>query len=278
MNPEVLEEKLLKMVEEDEGSGDITSALTPNKTVEAEIIVKEQCVLSGISELKTLFRLFNIKVLKSADDGESIKKGQQVLMLSGKAHDILLTERTALNILSRMSGITSLTREFIKQARKGNTRVRVAATRKVTPLFGYFEKKAVMVGGGDPHRLGLYDMVLIKDNHIRLFKDVRAAVRKARESSFAHKVEIEVETVEGAVTAAEEKADIIMLDNMSVKQVRSAILKLGEKGLRNNVLIEVSGGVTLGNIAEYAACSPDIISVGRLTHSVGAKDFSLKIL
>lgn len=278
MNPEVLEEKLLKMIEEDEGSGDLTSSFTPNKTVRAEIIAKEDCFISGVSELLALFKLFNIKVLRSASEGGSIKKGQQAFLLSGKAHDVLLTERTALNILSRMSGITSLTREFILRAKKGNPRVRIAATRKITPLFGYFEKKAVVVGGGDPHRLGLYDMVLIKDNHLRLFKDVREAVRKARRGSFTHKVEVEVGSVDEAIAAAEEGADIIMLDNMSVKEVNEAISKMKGTDLRDHVLVEVSGGVTLENISDYAACGVDIISVGRLTHSADAKDFSLKIL
>lgn len=277
MNPEALEEKLLRMVEEDEGGGDITSALTPNKTVKVEIIAKEDCSISGISEIRTLFRLFNIKTIKSVEDGGSVKKGQKIFTLSGKAHDVLLVERTALNILSRMSGITSLTREFIKEARKGNPKVRVAATRKITPLFGNLEKKAVVVGGGDPHRLGLYDMILIKDNHLRLFKNVREAVRKAREASFAHKVEVEVCSMEEAIAAAEEKADIIMLDNMSVKGVKETISKMREMKLRSHVLVEVSGGITLENIKDYAASGPDIISVGRLTHSAEAKDFSLRI-
>jgi nicotinate-nucleotide pyrophosphorylase (carboxylating) len=278
MNRKTLEKKLLQMVDEDAGKGDITTELLPNKVVRAKIIAKESCTTSGISELKTLFSLYNITVLSSAKDGQTVKEGQIIFSLSGRAHDILLVERTALNILSRMSGITSLTKEFVAEARRGGAKVRVAATRKTTPLFSFFEKKAVEVGGGDPHRSGLYDMVLIKNNHLKLFKNVRDAVKKAKSVSAYHKIEIEVGTSADAVAAAEEGADIVMLDNMTVSEAKKTISKLSEKKLRKKILVEISGGITLGNISDYASCGPDLISVGRLTHSAASADFALRIV
>jgi nicotinate-nucleotide pyrophosphorylase (carboxylating) len=278
MNRKTLEKKLLQMVDEDAGKGDITSELVPNKTVRAKIIAKEDCYISGVSELKILFSLFNINVLSSAKDGQAVKDGKIIFSLSGRAHDILLVERTALNILSRMSGVTSLTKAFVSKALRGNPKVRVAATRKTTPLFGSFEKKAVEVGGGDPHRSGLYDMVLIKNNHLKLFKNVRDAVKKARSVSAYHKVEIEVGTSADAVAAAEAGADIVMLDNMTALDAKRTIAKLSEKKLRKKILVEVSGGITLGNISEYASCGPDLISVGGLTHSAASADFALRIV
>jgi len=279
MNQKILEEKLLKMVEEDLGPGDITTEFTPKKKVKAEIISKSDCIVSGIDELKTLFNLFNIEILESAKDGDKVKKREKIFILSGKSNDILLVERTALNVLSRMSGITTLTNEFIQRVRKVNPEIRVAATRKTTPLFGYFEKKAVEIGGGDTHRFGLYDLVLIKDNHLKLFKNVKEAIKTAkRRVSFTHKIEIEVNNIKDAVTSAEGGADIIMLDNMSVEQVKDAVSRLREKDLRDKIILEVSGGITLDNISDYSRLGIDVISIGRLTHSAPAQDFSLKIL
>jgi nicotinate-nucleotide pyrophosphorylase (carboxylating) len=279
MNQRLLEEMFLRMVEEDVGSGDVTTELTPQKKVKAEIISNSDCVISGIEELKILFNLFNIKVLESVEDGIEVGKDQKIFVLSGNSDDILLVERTSLNILSRMSGVATLTREFIRKARSGNPRIKVAATRKITPLFGYFEKKAVKTAGGDPHRSGLYDMVLIKDNHLRLFRDVREAIKKAKENtSFSHKIEVEVNNVKDAVASAEEGADIVMLDNMSVEQVKAAMENLRDRKLRDRMVVEVSGGITLENISDYARLGVDVISVGRLTHSAPARDFSLRIL
>jgi nicotinate-nucleotide pyrophosphorylase (carboxylating) len=279
MNQKILEEKLLRMVEDDVGPGDITTEFTPKKRVRAEIISNNECVVSGVEELTTLFKLFNIKILESAKDGDMVKKRQTVFILSGRSSEILMIERTALNILSRMSGITTLTDRFIKKARKSNPKIRVAATRKTTPMFSYFEKKAVKVAGGETHRSGLYDLILIKDNHLKLFKSVREAIKKARKStSFAHKIEIEVNNVRDAIASAEEGADIVMLDNMPTGQVREAVSKLRERGLRGKVIIEVSGGIDLDSISGYSGLGVDVISIGRLTHSAPAQDFSLKIL
>lgn len=280
MNDLMLEKRFLQMVEEDYGPCDITTAFTPDKKVRAELVAKEEGIVSGITELTVLFRLFSINARSMVKDGEKIKKKQRLFLLDGLSRDVLLVERTALNVLSRMSGISTLTAQYVKTAREADPKVRVAATRKTTPLFGVFEKTAVQAGGGDTHRMGLYDMVLIKDNHLKLFKDnVGSALKAARkETSFSHKIEIEIKNIEDVVDAAEYGADIIMLDNMSVAEVKRAVAGLEKEGLRRRVLLEVSGGISLENIGDYAKTGIDVISIGRLTHSAPALDISLEIL
>lgn len=274
-----LEEKLLGMVYEDAGFSDITTAFTPEKNVEAEITVKGAGVVSGLCELSALFRLFSIAFVRKAKDGDKVKKGQAVFLLKGRSCDILVVERTALNILSRMSGISTLTRQYVEKASKTNPKIRIAATRKTTPFFGFFEKKAVKIGGGDTHRLGLGDEVLIKDNHLRIFGNIERAVKTAKkETSFTHKIEVEVGRESDAVAAALNGADIIMLDNMTVAGVKKTIMALEKKGLRNKVLIEASGGISLENVSDYARTGADVLSIGRLTHSAPALDVSLEIL
>ncbi len=277
MNQKLLEKRFLEMIEEDQGDLDITTEFTPNKKVRAEIIANEEGIVSGIYELEVLFRLFDIRAKPLVRDGEKIKKEQQVFSLMGDSKDILLVERTALNILSRMSGVSTLSREFINKTKRFN--VKVAATRKTTPLFSYFEKRAVKIAGGDMHRFNLSDEVLIKDNHLRMFGDVGKAVKTAKKStSFTKKVEIEVNNTRDAILAVKNGADIIMLDNMSVENIRETIYKLEEEGLREKVIIEVSGRINLDNVVRYAETGVDVISIGQITHSAPALDFSLRIL
>jgi len=279
MNQSALKKRLQEMVREDVGAKDITTALTPNKKVRAEIIAKEPCTVAGITELNLLFSLFNVKITNSVKDGAKIRKGQRILTLNGNSHDILVVERTALNILSRMSGIASLTSEILKEARKGSPKIRVAATRKTTPLFGYFEKQAVKRAGGETHRMGLWDMVLIKDNHLKLFRSITPAVKKAKEKTpKGIRIEIEVTTPKGALEAARAGADIIMLDNFTPKRIEKTISLLKENKLRKKTVLEASGGITKKNIKVYAKTGVDVISLGMLTHSAKAKDFSLRII
>jgi nicotinate-nucleotide pyrophosphorylase (carboxylating) len=280
MNELQLEKRFLQMVEEDIGPCDITAAFSPDKKVKAEIIAKDDGIVSGIQELLVLFKLFSIRAKPLLKDGDRVKKKQRIFLLEGNSRDILVVERTAINVLSRMSGISTITRQYVTKASSANPKVRVAATRKTTPLFGFFEKKAVAAGGGDTHRLGLYDLVLIKDNHLRLFKDsVGSALKAARkETSFSHKIEIEAKKIEDALLAAEYGADIIMLDNMSLSEAKKAVSGLEKLGLRSKLLLEVSGGINLENIAEYAKTGVDIISIGRITHSAPSLDMSLEIL
>ena len=279
MQGKILEKKLLEMLREDVGFSDITTAFTPKRKVRAEIIAKDEGIVSGISELGQLFRSFNIEAACRLRDGGRVKKKQAIYSLEGDSRDILIVERTALNILSRMSGISTLTRKYVDAASLGDPRVRIAATRKTTPCFAYFEKKAVAAGGGDTHRLSLQDEVLIKDNHLRLFGSVAEALKAAKkETSFTHKIEIEVSTAKDAIIAAENGADIVMLDNMPAAEIKRTVKQMEAKGVREKVLIEASGGINLENVAEYARTGVDVISIGRLTHSAPALDVSLEIL
>jgi nicotinate-nucleotide pyrophosphorylase (carboxylating) len=278
MNDRELGKLLEAMLHEDVGSGDLTASFTPNKPVKAVIKANTLGFVSGIHELQILFKKHNIRAKAHVVDGGRVSRGQTVLTIQGMACDILPVERTALNLLSRMSGITTLTRKYVGVLRNTGSKARIAATRKTTPSLRYFEKKAVLLGGGVTHRMGLYDMILIKDNHLRIFNnDVKRALDAARKSRIKSKIEIEVSSVRDALTAAENKADAIMFDNMKPKQVKRAVEALKKVGLRKNLLLEVSGGITLRNIRYYAKTGVDWISIGRLTHSAPALDFSLEI-
>jgi nicotinate-nucleotide pyrophosphorylase (carboxylating) len=179
----------------------------------------------------------------------------------------------------RMSGIATLTSLALNIAREVNPSIKIASTRKTTPGFSYFEKKAVEIGGGDTHRFRLDDLVLIKDNHIVLVGDVEQAVRLAKQkTSFSKKIEVEITTSADIVKVVDAGADIVMLDNMSVAEVKQAIELLAKKGFRKNALLEISGGITLENLAEYAETGVDIISMGVLTHSYTSLNMSLEII
>ena len=276
----ILEEKLLRILAEDLGQGDITTSLiVPEKsTAEAEVIAKESGVICGIEEAKILLESLGLQVEALVRDGQKIRASQVLLKISGKARTLLSVERTLLNLLSRMSGIATATKEVVEKIRKSKLKTRVACTRKTAPGLLYFDKKAVSVGGGDTHRLHLDDMVLIKDNHIKIAGNVEKAVEKARENvSFSKKIEVEVTRVKDALTAAKSGADIIMLDNFSPKQIKKAIKLLEKAGFREKVVLEASGGITKENILEYASTGVDIVSLGEITQSSRALDMSLEI-
>jgi nicotinate-nucleotide pyrophosphorylase (carboxylating) len=276
----ILEEKLRSMLAEDVGQGDITTALiVPSETkTEAEIIAKEFGVVAGIEEAKILLESLGVKVEALAADGEKIKPKQVLMKIVGDAQTILSAERTILNMLSRMSGIATTTRKIVEKLEKEKLKTKVACTRKTAPGLLYFDKKAVLVGGGDTHRLHLDDMVLIKDNHIKIAGNVEKAVKKAKEKvSLSKKIEVEVTSVNDALTAAKAGADIVMLDNFSPKQIMEVVKLLKKAGLFGKVLLEASGGITAENIIEYASTGVDIISLGEITHSPKALDMSLEI-
>jgi len=276
----LLRERLIRFLEEDIGFGDVTTELIIPDGVEvtAQIVAKEPMVAAGVLEVTVLFEIVGIKVIRSADDGSEVSPGEVVIEVRGPARAILTVERTALNILMRMSGIATATRRLVNKIREAGLGTRIAATRKTAPGLRYFDKRAVITGGGDPHRSSLDEAILIKDNHIAILGDVEKAVKKARSAaSFTKKVEVEVRTPEEAVEAAKLGADIIMLDNMAPSEVESAMKLLRAEGLRDKVLIEVSGGITEENILEYARLKPDVISLGFLTHSARAVDLSLEI-
>jgi nicotinate-nucleotide pyrophosphorylase (carboxylating) len=276
----ILEEKVRRFLEEDLGQGDITtSLLIPDKIiVEGEVVTQEEGIIAGIEEATTFLESQDLQVETLISDGSTVKEKTVVLKIRGDARTLLSIERTLLNILTRMSGIATKTYRLIEKVREAGFKTRVASTRKVAPGLLYFDKKAVMLGGGDTHRLHLDDLVLIKDNHLVIVGDVSKAIKKVREAvSFSKKIEIEVSGVEEVLEATKSGADIVMLDNFSPKKIREAISMLKKNRLRDKVLIEASGGINEKNILEYAATGVDIVSLGEITDSTKALDISLEI-
>ncbi len=268
----LLKQHFDRYLEEDLGFGDLTTRLCvkDDRTVEALIEAKDDFVLSGVTEITFFFESHGVDVKSNFTSGNIVKKGDVLLELKGKASTILGIERTALNILMRMCGIATKVRKMKNLA--GDTVI--ACTRKTTPGFRYFEKKAVEDGGGDPHRMALDDMVLIKDNHISLAGGLKEAIQRAKKASFSKKIDVEVTDVEGAITASKIGADIIMLDNMSPTTVEKAYKKIKE--IDEKIIVEISGGIDEYNVQDYAEYA-DVISSGSLTHSVKAADVSLNI-
>jgi nicotinate-nucleotide pyrophosphorylase (carboxylating) len=266
---------LVQYLNEDVPAGDVTSdAIIPDISCTAVIRAEQDGVLAGIEEASALFSYAGVTVTPQKNDGARVRKGDVVVSLSGRAKNILLVERTALNILGRMSGIATSTAAMVAIVKAQNRSCRVAGTRKTCPGFRRFDKKAVLIGGGDPHRMNLSDGILIKDNHLAIVS-LEEALRAARSHSAYKKIEIEVESAADAVKAAAAGADIIMLDNMTPGQVRETLSVLEDRGLRDRVTIEISGGIDEESLRNYAACGVDIISMGALTHTV--KNFSLSL-
>lgn len=273
----ITDEEIEEYLREDAPFGDITSAalIQTNRYAKAYVYCKENCVIAGVDEAKRIFEHLGCNVTLQFRDGDTVEKFRKVLFVAGDAAKILLGERVALNFLMRMSGIATMTAELVKMAREANPDVRVAATRKTTPGFRKFEKKAIIIGGGDTHRFSLSDAILIKENHITLVGVVEEAVKLAKKTSFTKKVEVEVRTVEDAVKCATLGVDIIMLDNFKLSDAEEAYKKIKE--INKGILVEISGGVNKSNIKKYAKCC-DVISAGILTHSVRAIDFSLEVV
>ncbi len=277
---EVTLEYLLSFVEEDAPSGDITTdaIIPPDTRCTAMITAKEDGIICGLFEAGRLFTHFGVQVTQACPDGAQVKRGEVVLSLEGNASRILLLERTTLNIIGRMSGIATKTKSCMDQLRSAGSTCRVAATRKTSPGMRVLDKKAVMLGGGDPHRYSLSDGVLIKDNHLALVP-LAAAIASARARSLYRKIEVEVEVEDpdSAVIAAEAGADIIMLDNMTPEMVGHTLKELNSRNLRFGRVIEVSGTISEDSIRNYAVPGVDVISIGALTHSVRNFDVSLEI-
>jgi len=280
--PEIaLEEKLMDFLEEDIGFGDITSdAVVPVDTeAHAEIIMKEPAVVAGVLEARAFFHMLGVRFTARVEDGEQVSSSTSIAIIDGSARAILAAERVVLNILMRMSGIATETRRLVGKVRDAGLNVRVAATRKTAPGLRYFDKRAVSIGGGDPHRFRLDDAFIVKDNHIKIAGGVEEAVKRVRSvASFSKKIEVEAKTTSQAVDAAKLGADIVMLDNMTVEQAKTTIRMLADLKLRDKVLIEISGGVTEKNLLDYAKLGPDVISLGSLTHSTRAIDISLEVV
>lgn len=271
---------LMEILNQDSGFIDITThaLVEPGLNVKAKVISKEDGLVAGMGLVSALLDYYKISILKNKIDGSIIKENETLLEMEGDARSILTMERTILNFLMRMSGIATLTSEMVKEARKANPNIIIAGTRKTTPGLQFWEKEAIRLGGGDTHRYRLDDAVLIKDNHLVLVGDVVTAIKLARDyASFTKKIEIEVENLEDALKAANAGADIIMLDNMDTNQIIKVLNTLNKEKIRDEVLIEVSGGINPENISEYAKTGVDIISSGYITHSAGVLDMSLEI-
>ncbi|WP_342676509.1 carboxylating nicotinate-nucleotide diphosphorylase [Methanofollis sp. UBA420] len=270
---------LLSFLEEDTPFGDITcdAVIPADLTASAVIRAKEACVIAGLEEAAFLFSHLGAGVVTPVRDGERVAAGTVVMEIRGPARAVLVAERTALNIMGRMSGIATAAREAVDAVRAVNPAVRVASTRKTCPGLRTLDKKAAVLGGAASHRFSLSDMVMIKDNHLALV-DLEEAVRRAKTHSPYHKVEVEVESAEDAVRVAEYGADIVLLDNMTPEGVREAVAALMAAGLRERVVVEISGGITRTTLPLYAGAGADIISMGALTHSVRNVDVSLDVV
>jgi nicotinate-nucleotide pyrophosphorylase (carboxylating) len=273
--------RISSYLEEDFGSGDITSeVLVPRDfNAEAEVWCKEttgSVVICGLEEACMALEICGCSTKKLVEDGSVVTNNQQVLAVKGDARAILKAERTALNMLMRMSGVATESRKYCVLLKKLGVDTQITATRKTSPGMRIFDKKAVMIGGGYPHRMGLHDMILIKDNHIEIVGDASDCVNKARRQvGIKREIECEVRSEDELISVVLAGADIVMLDNFSVENARHAMFKLRELGLSNHVKVEISGGINESNFQDFAQLNPDFLSVGSMTHSTKAVDFSM---
>ena len=265
--------ELLRFLAEDIGKGDISSALLPHKKINAKIISRETGIAAGVNFAKEIFTLKGCRVQILKKDGSIVKPNQVIMKISGTAQSILSCERTALNLLSRMSGIATQTNHLVKKIPRGKTKL--YATRKTAPGLRFFDKEAVKIGGAEKHRMTLDEMVMLKDNHLAVGGSLEKLIKKAK--SKHKKIEVEVENQRDALTAARQGATIIMLDNFTPNQITKTISGLSKAGLRNKVKLEASGGINEKNIKKYAKTGVDIISVGAITTSVKGIDLSLEV-
>ena len=271
-----IKKELSRFIVEDVQSGDVTSVLLPKNKIKAKIVSRENGVLAGVKFAGDIFRLkgCSVKIIKK--DGVKVKPNQIILQVSGNARIILSCERTALNLISRMSGIATHTNLLVSKIRKINKKTKLYSTRKTAPGLRFFDKEAVEIGGGHKHRMSLNEMVMIKDNHLLVSNSMKDIIKNARKR---HKnVEVEVESQRDAILAASSGATIIMLDNFSPGQIKKTITALQKKKLRNKVKLEASGGINSKNIAAFAKTGVDMISVGSITNSVKGLDLTLEVI
>lgn len=266
---------IINALKEDMPSGDITTdnIIDENSKSDAKMIAKDSGVIAGLDIAKRVFELLDPEVVfeKKVQEGQWVNKGDVILTLHGNTRALLKGERTALNLLQRMSGIASKTKEYADKIK--HLKAKVVDTRKTTPGLRILEKYAVRVGGGTNHRFCLSDGVLIKDNHIKAAGGIKNAINLVRDKiPHTVKIEVETETIEEVLEAIDGKADIIMLDNMGLDIMKEAV-----KIINGRAIVEVSGNVSLNSIVGIAETGVDIISVGSLTHSVNAFDISMKI-
>lgn len=266
-----LKKELLRFLDEDIRTADITSALLPKKTIRAKIVSRQAGVAAGVKFAKAIFELRDCRVSIRTRDGGRLAPDQTIMTVTGDAYDVLSCERTALNLLSRMSGIATQTRSLASKLPKTT---KLFATRKTAPGLRAFDKEAVRIGGGHRHRMGLDEAVLIKDNHLSVGPPMEELLRRAKKR---HRlVEIEVETRQDAITAARGGATTVMLDNFTPRQIIGTVRELKRQNLRAGIKLEASGRITAKNIGDYARTGVDMISVGSITSAVTGLDLSLE--
>ena len=267
--------ELAKFLSEDLGKGDITSNLLPRKKIKGRIISRQDGIIAGVNYVKEIFLSKGCTVRIIKKDGNKTIPNQTILEITGFAQSVLSCERTALNLLSRMSGIATKTKKLVEKINAVNPRVKLYATRKTAPGLRFFDKEAVKIGGGEKHRMSLDQMIMIKDNHIAVAGSLPRLIIKARKKY--KKIEVEVENQEDALLAASAGVNIIMLDNFSPKEIINTVNRLKKSKLRKHVKLEASGGINEKNIGVYAKTGIDMISVGEITSAVTGIDFSLEI-
>jgi len=277
MNPILVDELLKGYLNEDIGRADLSAeGVFRGERVRARIVAKEEGILAGLPFAVRVFRLLGggVEVLEALREGSRFEKGETILVLEGNAKTLLMGERVALNILQRLSGIATKTRRMVERIR--DLPVKLLDTRKTTPGFRMFEKYAVKVGGGENHRFALYDMVMIKDNHIKVAGSIEEAVRRVRQLiSPVYKVEVEVSSFEELLKVLTLPVDIVMLDNFSVEDAKEGVSIIRQE--RPDLLIEISGGINEENIRAYAETGCDFISTGAIIHSARWLDLSMKV-
>ncbi|MBW2451445.1 MAG: carboxylating nicotinate-nucleotide diphosphorylase [Deltaproteobacteria bacterium] len=273
MNPLVIDPIIKLALAEDIGTGDVTTNATvmPETMASAELVAKEDFLLSGVAVAQRTFSLLDSAIAFEplVFDGQSVKRGNVIAWIKGPAIYLLQAERVALNFLQRMSGVATLTAKFVKEVQ--GTNAVIVDTRKTTPALRVLEKYSVRIGGGGNHRMALNDGVLIKENHIAAAGGITAAIKRAQQHApHTLKVEIEVQNQDEVVEALNAGADILLLDNMSLEELRAAVELIGQRALT-----EASGGVSLETVRAIAETGVDMISVGALTHSYQAVDISM---
>ncbi len=256
---------------EDLGHHDVTNQV-PGDT-SGRLVATESGVVAGLEAATAVFEYLGVEICACLEDGTVIEPGDELLRVEGPTRAVLRGERVAVNLAGHASGIATRTRQAVEAARAESDAVRIAATRKTTPGLRGLEKRAVVAGGGDTHRLDLSHMVMVKDNHIAEMGLEEAIDHFEERTSLATKLDVEVETVDDAPRAAEAGADIVLLDNMTPTETSDAVSLLAEYG---GVLAEASGGITCETVADYAATGVDVISMGSLTHSAPALDCSFR--
>ena len=274
---------IIRFLEEDIGVGDITtnSIIPADKIVNAVIRCNDsnETITCGLQEAQIVFDVCNCIAILFINDGSKVKKGDIVMHIRGGARSVLKAERTALNLIMRMSGIATLTRSFVNLVEKYYPKVKITGTRKTAPGLRFFDKKAITIGGGYPHRMRLDDMVLIKDNHLAISDSIEKSIRMAKANlGSAVRIECEVKNTEEAMRAAKAGANVIMFDNFTPSEAEIGVKAIRELEAFDDIEIELSGGITLDNIINYVKAQPDLISVGHLTHSPTAVDYSLEIV